>query len=856
LEDEVEVADGTSYGAAQADFSEATRSIVPLPKEEVGMPAKAGQASPKDVLRRYGQRFAGADLPGDVQRLREQAFGWHGARGGARPDEAEGGEGRQNGIVGFVQQKAPLASIISDLSAQQQLTMGAKEAAGCCGGADGALLCQHCGLPVADVFYADDEVEGAVVHGECKAQLVLRGLREKEEARQREEALQKKARRGKYDIGWRVERIPSNVGPAGKLTASFVKQGMCCLVLPKDTETVCIAATFEPAASVNLEYLSIALQVRRDWGREPIFSLDPVDPTNPKSKLVKHFGPSWLAGTSAGEVLFQADYYLKELSMGEHKQPVIGMRSAFDYSVEEGHNQEWSAREWFVVKKAEVHLSNDVLIPCCKMGVEAREQILDANGCLEDALLTRQDHPLVKYATVFTEKFDLIAERRSVIHNLRELAKASVLAKYLLDDKINLDETWFNLAAKAATPCCVEVPQIWNERGYSQIHLQDGEILGAEQGLNKLTRCVYGGVKFGLDRFHFNVPKVRGMLTASSQASLATMPIRRLSPPPPASTAPAAAASRRGGHELVLATPPNMNRYNFSASVRVDPSLMSINMPAAMHMTPAIARLTRVVAEAGLKGVDLDLNKFNLSTPVVHEKGDARADSFAGDCHSLDACAAVGSAFWANVRSESDSVFRDEDKHLLRDLFNPYLSDRRDEGDRFVPPDNCPLYVQQLRAAVREEAAVRQKRKALFLGSEFDACNPGPLFPSTWKSSIEITGGQVPEKLPAEQSHYVASESDEHPEGRPGMASIKAMLQNTMPVFDRSTEEGLRFRIYRLRNIEARTLQEPLEEEVVGMVCSTQESAPSSVEGKQEQPRTRRKGQFSSRCQSIIAGSL
>jgi len=36
-----------------------------------------------------------------------------------------------------------------------------------------------------------------------------------------------------------------------------------------------------------------------------------------KTMLEKRFTPSWLAGTSIGELMFQADYYLKELSMGE-----------------------------------------------------------------------------------------------------------------------------------------------------------------------------------------------------------------------------------------------------------------------------------------------------------------------------------------------------------------------------------------------------------------------------------------------------------------------------------------------------------------------------------------------------------
>merc|ERR1712110_936829 len=41
--------------------------------------------------------------------------------------------------------------------------------------------------------------------------------------------------------------------------------------------------TTEPSASVNLEYLSTSLQVRRTEGHEPTFSLDPVDADDPHS---------------------------------------------------------------------------------------------------------------------------------------------------------------------------------------------------------------------------------------------------------------------------------------------------------------------------------------------------------------------------------------------------------------------------------------------------------------------------------------------------------------------------------------------------------------------------------------------
>merc|ERR1719323_2898080 len=170
---------------------------------------------------------------------------------------------------------------------------------------------------------------------------------------------------------------------ASKLTDLRVTRGMCCLICQPDG-TIGLAPTVEPAAALNLEYLATALQVRRRDNREPLFSLDPVDPELPESTMqFKRFEPEWLAGTSAGEVLFQSDYHLKELTMGEYEQPVLGMNSCHDYSAEEAQDR-WSAREWYVVQKAEVQVALDsVLIPFVKMGIEAREQVVGGGG-LED----------------------------------------------------------------------------------------------------------------------------------------------------------------------------------------------------------------------------------------------------------------------------------------------------------------------------------------------------------------------------------------------------------------------------------------------------------------------------------------
>lgn len=91
---------------------------------------------------------------------------------------------------------------------------------------------------------------------------------------------------------------------------------MICLVLDEEKRSISLGSTLDPASAVNLEYLSIALQVRRKEGHEPIFSLDPVsaeqDLANEKHAMQqKVFVPTWLAGTSVGEVLFpRSDLYI------------------------------------------------------------------------------------------------------------------------------------------------------------------------------------------------------------------------------------------------------------------------------------------------------------------------------------------------------------------------------------------------------------------------------------------------------------------------------------------------------------------------------------------------------------------
>jgi len=534
-------------------------------------------------------------------------------------------------------------------------------------------------------------------------------------------------------------------------------------VVEEAGRTVKVLPTVDAATSVNLEYLSWALQVRKREGREPLFSLDPVvDPTADPGEVkdvmqVKRFEPEWLAGTSVGEVMFQADYHLKELSMGEYEQPVVGMKSCFDLAEEEGFRKEWRAREWFVVKQAGIYLSDGkVLTPYVKMGVEAREQIRGPKG-MEDARLTRRDHPLVKYAESFTKHFDVIAERKSAIYHLRELAKASVLAKYLMDDNFSLEESWFSLAGEGQGSCAMEVPQLWNERCYSKIQVKDGKLVDAEKGISPSMHGVYGGVAFQLEE----VPTLQASRLPRADA-----------------TVTARALALAGGGK-------------------------------ARSFGPVRARP---------QGVDLNLDSFDLSAPTALDGSGAQ--------EALDAPASYGKAFWRSLGSDTRAGIKPEDKRFFKALFNPHLSDRRKEGDLFVPPHTSFGHLQKLRDSVRQEGELQERRRKQFFSKDFAAEAVGPLYPASWESSFAVARERA-RKSPAAG----AGQHGWCPTG-PMAASLQQVLKSTAPVFDKSAEDGTRFRIYHAGSFEVRTTQEHDGQEVIGVVFSGGAPAQPGAGGK------------------------
>jgi hypothetical protein len=353
------------------------------------------------------------------------------------------------------------------------------------------------------------------------------------------------------------------------------------------------------------------------------------------------------------------------------------------------------------------------------------------------------------------------------------------------------------------------------------------------------THGVYGGVQFGLDKFQLatSVGRTSGIQfpgAALSATSIgrgpgagisATMPQHRL----------AFGLSRKAGIAPVSNIMSIASGAQFAppsaalSAASLPPARLGAALSAASIGAPRIsamaAGLSTMPSAPRLQGVDLRLDQFDLSE-AKRVSLEAQEGSWHGQARSLDECCAFGSAFFACIDG-TEKMFKEEDMSLLQKIFHPSLTDRRSEGDVFVPPDASFSYVHKLRALVKEEDAVREHRKQMFFSPGFVIGNPGPLFPHSWTSSFEISRGKG-NVLEGQPVGALIS----RPEYKGQTSTLLHHLKSSAPVFDKSTEESLRFRIYRLGSLEVRTTQEAAADEIIGAVFSIRNQAPKTNSSK------------------------
>merc|ERR1712051_371726 len=117
--------------------------------------------------------------------------------------------------------------------------------------------------------------------------------------------------------------------------------------------------------------------------------------------------------------------------------------------------------------------------------------------------------------------------------------------------------------------------------------------------------------------------------------------------------------------------------------------------------------------------------------------------------------------------------------------------------------------IHKLKNLVKQELQAQEDRKTLFFSAEFNKDKAGPLFPSSWNSSVEIEHEEGGPRVLRSRPDFKAEES-----------LLDEVLASTIPLFDKKTEDGTRFLIYRLGSLEVRATQAFDGKRVIGAVFS------------------------------------
>jgi hypothetical protein len=402
-----------------------------------------------------------------------------------------------------------------------------------------------------------------------------------------------------------------------------------------------------------------------------------------------------------------------------------------------------------------------------------------------------------------------------------------------------LEEQWFDLYRHSSSQhdAPTEVPQLWHERYHEVIKLQHGELPlnGGKQGVRA---CAYGGVDLklnpgGLYEFPSAKPEpVSNEIANYGQRAIYPNVLDRALNLETGGTvrqyaadsAPVGAPrkrqlnwrSRRGGG-MRLTTPQMPKRLGLGFEpqqlTRMLPQVLPPHPLSAAPLPPSLGLAPlaplSVAGTVQAKGVDLNLDKFCLDNSNIVAEETALFDW--GSCllPSKDNSASIVDAFWASVDGKSVSPFEDEGNRLLKSRFNPHVSDRREEGDLFIPPSTKFSNVQSLIDRVADEDTFRQHRMEHFCSPQFERSTPSFLFPRSWTCSVEVTdeqdrGGSRHASMSAVIDHKLTV----------------AVVKSLVPKFDKYTEDGTRFRIYNVGSLEVRTVQEHDVAEVIGAVFS------------------------------------
>jgi len=237
----------------------------------------------------------------------------------------------------------------------------------------------------------------------------------------------------------------------------------------------------------------------------------------------------------------------------------------------------------------------------------------------------------------------------------------------------------------------------------------------------------------------------------------------------------------------------NLDEFDLSEAGQHDGSCLPPE-PLNLHEL-SIQELEQMILDAGADLPDPPYTKEDLIAIVLELYPPAVP---------VDFWEAIGMGDGDGDEDPPPSPFSEEDRNMFRIIFNPFLSDRRGDADRFVPPPfGNQAYMEKLHMMVADEIRLKSSRRQEFISESFNPGDPGPSFPHSWKPFFKMMCGDSAARDPDDPSPG-------HPQRAPDsvLTDAEDMIAPAFCVFDKGTEDGTRYRIYRREGLEARTLQE------------------------------------------------
>lgn len=211
---------------------------------------------------------------------------------------------------------------------------------------------------------------------------------------------------------------------------------------------------------LKLDDLAVAMQsiygLRGNPSQDPGVSIDPeINGQMP----VRFFGET--RNTAFGKALFDADYTLKMLTIGEYPCYVSGFNSLSDRvlrSTDKLPPLSCNSRIWIIPKRIALEKSSD---GSAMVFQETKMECLNEMTCNNPSLANQA---MAEFACHFTENYDAISKEYPIFSEMKRLGQITGVVKWLKDHQIPFDYSFFQGYNPVFVKTPDSVPPVMNNR--------------------------------------------------------------------------------------------------------------------------------------------------------------------------------------------------------------------------------------------------------------------------------------------------------------------------------------------------------------------------------------------------------